>query len=346
MFDKKERKINYLRISVTDLCNLRCIYCRPEEGLHLFKRSKILTFEEIFIIVQHAIDLGISKFRLTGGEPLARKGIERLVYLLSGLNGVEDLAMTTNGTLLKDFAYILKKSGLSRINISLDTLNKEKYQRITRGGDLDDVFRGIEAAENAGFTNLKINVVAMLGINDDEIDDFALMTLNKNIEVRFIELMATKNKSRIKEAWFMPVDQIIKRIKAFGNLVPILSKSGNGPATRFQIEGAKGSLGFINAVSNPFCNNCNRLRLTSDGKLRSCLLKGGETDIKAIIRSTKYKTTDTKKTYSESNDLQPAFGNLHPTQKMLLTKAFYKAANMKPLFHEGAKRVLMYKVGG
>lgn len=335
MIDKNLRNINYLRISVTDLCNLRCIYCRPKEGLQLIDRSEILSFEEICLIVKHTTSLGFSKFRITGGEPLARKGIEQLVSSISQIRGVEDLAMTTNGILLKKFAFGLKKAGLSRINISLDTLKEEKFAEITRGGSLANVFSGIEAAKNAGFKNLKINVVAMAGINDDEIEKFASLTLDKDIEVRFIELMETGNKKKLKGASFLPVEMVIEKVKRLGNIVPIFSENGNGPAKRFKIDGAKGSLGFINAVSNPFCVSCNRLRLTSDGKLRSCLLKGGEVDIKSILRSTNRETDGLS--YKK---------RLSTQQKVGLTEAFYKVINMKPKSHEGSSEVLMYQVGG
>lgn len=342
MIDKNSRKIDYLRISVTDMCNLRCIYCRPKEGLDLLDRNEILDFEEIYVIAKHAVTLGINNFRLTGGEPLARKGVEQLVSTLSAIDGVKDLAITTNGILLKKFAKKLKECGLSRINISLDTLQKEKFKKITRGGNVEDVFLGIEEAEKAGFKNLKINVVAMAGVNDDEIEDFAQLTLKKDIEVRFIELMGTRNKMRMQDAEFISVDEIINKIKELGNLVPLFVKNGNGPSKRFQIEGAKGKIGFINAMSNPFCENCNRLRLTSNGKLRSCLLKGGEVDVKSIIRS--------------NNNAMDSVGNLphhqftkktlSDEQAKLLTNAFYEAANMKPSFHQGADRVLMSQVGG
>ncbi len=331
MLDKNSRKIDYLRISVTDLCNLRCIYCRPEQGLDLFKRSEILDFEEICVVAQHGVKLGINKFRLTGGEPLARKGIESLVEQLADIEGVDEVAMTTNGILLKDFAQILKKAGLARINISLDTMRPDKFAEITRGGNLRDVFLGIEQAEKSGFTNLKLNVVTMAGVNDDEIEDFARLTLEKEIEVRFIELMATRNRKKLDHAGFLSTEDAIRKIKKIGNLVPAFAKKGNGPAKRFQLEGAKGTLGFINAVTNPFCGTCNRLRLTSDGKLRSCLLKGGEVDVKSIIRA-------------DYNDAQ----NNGPTMRRdkLLTDAFYKAANMKPSYHEGSDKVIMYQVGG
>lgn len=336
MIDKTSRLINYLRISVTDMCNLRCIYCRPKEGLHLLDRNEILTFEEICVLVKHAVKLGINKFRLTGGEPLARKGIEQLISSMSKIKGVEELAMTTNGVLLNGFAYKLKEAGLSRINISLDTLKEEKFSKITRGGKLTDVFMGIESAKNAGFKNLKINVVVMAGINDDEIEDFARLTLDKEIEVRFIELMSTRSKKKLKGASFLPIDMVIKKIKTLGDVIPVFSKNGNGPAKRFRIDGAKGSLGFINALSNPFCSHCNRLRLTSDGKLRSCLLEGGEVDVKSIIRTENHNF--------DNHNMQ--YCSLSPDQKSALTEAFYKTANMKPISHVGSNDVLMYQIGG
>jgi len=333
MIDKNLRTVNYLRISVTDMCNLRCIYCRPKEGLSLFERKEILTFEEICSIVRYSVNLGIHKFRLTGGEPLARKGIESLVRCMAGVSGVEDLAMTTNGILLKKYAVELKNAGLSRINISLDTLNAEKYSKITRGGSLEAVFSGIEEAKKVGFKNLKINVVIMAGVNDDEIEEFAQLTIDKNIEVRFIELMATRNKKKLKGASFFPVDMVVERIKRQWETEPLLAKSGNGPAKRFRIIGSKGSLGFINAVSNPFCSNCNRLRLTSDGKLRSCLLKNGKVDIKPIIREQKASIANRRIEFSDH-------------QKEELCEAFYKVINMKPKAHEGSSDVVMSQVGG
>ncbi|MGR3179695.1 MAG: GTP 3',8-cyclase MoaA [Candidatus Anammoxibacter sp.] len=342
MIDKNARHINYLRISVTDMCNLRCIYCRPEEGLHLLDRNDILTFEEICILAKHAVKLGIRKFRFTGGEPLVRKGIEKLISSVSKIRGVEDIAMTTNGILLEKFARNLKRAGLSRINISLDTLKEDKYAEITRGGSLADVFKGIEEARNVGFTNLKINVVVMAGVNDDEIEDFAGLTFDRDIEVRFIELMATRNKKKLKGASFLSADKVIKKIKQLGNLIPLLVNSGNGPAKRFRIEGAKGSLGFINAISNPFCGSCNRLRLTSDGKLRSCLLKGGEVDVKSLIRSENHRLHIV---HDEDENLSKQVG-LSSDQELVLTEAFHKVINMKPKSHEGASNVLMSQVGG
>lgn len=345
MIDKNSRNINYLRISVTDMCNLRCIYCRPKEGLALMDRDEILTFEEICAVVGHAVKLGITRFRITGGEPLARKGIERLISSLSRIPGIEELAMTTNGILLKEFAARLKRSGLSRINISLDTLDKERYADITRGGDLDEVFKGIEEAIKIGFANLKINMVLMAGINDDEIEGFARLTLERDLEVRFIEFMSSRNKKMLNEARFLPIDLAIKKLKRMGNLVPLFDKSGNGPAKRFRIEGARGSLGFIDAVSSPFCGNCNRLRLTADGKLRSCLLAGGEVDIKSILRSVNHRLHNIR-SECPSSPIPVLYPLLSRHQEIGLTDAFSRAVDMKPRVHSGATQVLMYQVGG
>src|SRR3989339_681563 len=262
--DKYFRRINRLRISVTELCNLRCIYCRPEDGLELAKHKDILTYEEIATVVQHAVKLGIKSFRLTGGEPLARRGIE-------------DLSITTNGIYLKNYAKLLKETGLLRLNISLDSLEETKFERITRGGKLRDVLDGIEEVLTLGFKNTKINVVAMKGINDDEFEDFARLTLERDLEVRFIEYMAMNKESLASDDRFIPMPDIIDIIERNNELIALPPPMfGSGAAKLYKIKGAMGTLGFVSAVSQPFCGSCNRLRLTSDGKLRSCLLSGGE----------------------------------------------------------------------
>ncbi|KKO18514.1 MAG: GTP 3',8-cyclase MoaA [Candidatus Brocadia sp.] len=321
IIDKYFRRINRLRISVTDLCNLRCVYCRPESGLDLARHKDILTYEEIVAVVRHAVKLGIKSFRLTGGEPLFRKNIENLLWMLGKVQGIEDLAMTTNGIYLKNYARVLKEIGLFRLNISLDSLDAAKFEEITRGGKLKDVLDGIEEVLRLGFKNTKINVVAMKGINDDEFEEFAKLTLERNLEVRFIEFMAM-NKDRLdSEGKYIPMAEIIDIIGRRNELTslppPML---GSGAAKLYKINGARGVLGFVSAVSQPFCTSCNRLRLTSDGKLRSCLLSGGEVDLKAILR----------------ND---------PAEEQL-TDAFLRAANLKPSAHSGKGHVVMHEVGG
>lgn len=320
ILDKYLRRIDRLRISVTDLCNLRCIYCRPESGLELTRQKDILTYEEIAIIVQHAVKLGIKSFRLTGGEPLFRRNIEHLLSMLGNIQGIEDLAMTTNGIYLKNYAKVMREIGLFRLNISLDTLKEAKFTRVTRGGNLHDVLSGIEEVLRLGFKNTKINVVAMKGINDDEFEEFAKLTLERDIEVRFIEYMAMNKEKLASEDKFIPMASIINVIGKSNELTALHPHTGSGAAKVYKIKGAAGKLGFISAVSQPFCNSCNRLRLTSDGKLRSCLLSGGETDLKSILR----------------NDLT----------EETLTDAFIRAANLKPAVHSGKGHVIMHEVGG
>lgn len=321
IIDKYFRRINRLRISVTDLCNLRCVYCRPESGLDLAKHKDILTYEEIVAVVQHAVKLGIKSFRLTGGEPLFRKNIENLFWMLGDVHGIEDLAMTTNGIYLKNYAKVLKAIGLFRLNISLDSLDKSKFEVITRGGKLKDVLDGIEEVLHLGFKNTKINVVAMKGVNDNEFEEFAKLTLDRNLEVRFIEYMAMNKKSLDSEDKYIPMADIIdilgKRNELKALAPPML---GSGAAKLYKINGARGTLGFVSAVSQPFCNSCNRLRLTAEGKLRSCLLSGGEVDLKTILRN-------------------------NPTEAQL-TDAFHRAASLKPSVHAGKGHVMMHEVGG
>lgn len=321
IIDKYFRRIDRLRISVTELCNLRCVYCRPESGLELTQHKDILTYEEIVSVVRHTVKLGIRSFRLTGGEPLVRKDIECLLRMLGNVQGVEDMAVTTNGIFLKNYAKVLKESGLFRLNISLDSLDASKFEKITRGGKLQDVLDGIEEIIHLGFKNTKINVVAMKGINDDEFDEFARLTLERDIEVRFIEYMAMNKESLDSEDKFIPTADIIDIIEKNNELVAIYPpRLGSGAAKLYKIKGAMGTLGFVSAVSQPFCNLCNRLRLTSDGKLRSCLLSGGEIDLKIILRN-------------------------NPTEEAL-TDAFIRAANLKPSAHSGKGHVVMHQVGG
>lgn len=321
IIDKYFRKINRLRISITDLCNLRCVYCRPENGLELTKHKDILTYEEIVMVVQHAIKLGIKSFRLTGGEPLFRRDIEHLLRMLGNVRGIEDLAITTNGICLKNYTKIMKEIGLFRLNISLDSLEESKFEKITRGGNLKDVLDGIEDVLNLGFKNTKINVVAMKGINDDEFEEFARLTLEQDLEVRFIEYMAMNKENLASEDKFIPMSDIIDIVEKSNELIALPSPNlGSGAAKIYKIKGAVGKLGFVSAVSQPFCNSCNRLRLTSDGKLRSCLLSGGEIDLKNILRN-------------------------NPTEE-ILTNAFIRAANLKPPVHSGKGHVVMHQVGG
>lgn len=284
MEDTFQRQIDYLRISVTDRCNLRCRYCMPATGITMKTHEEILTLEEIFQVVKTATDLGFTKFRLTGGEPLVRKGLVTLIRKMASLPEIRDIALTTNGVLLPAQADQLKKAGLNRVNISLDTLRRERFRYITRVGDLEQVFQGMEAALQTGLTPVKINVVAVKGFNDDEILDFARLTMAKPFHVRFIELMPIGESQDFDQAKSLSIDHIKKTIAEEYELIPT-SLTGSGPAKYVKIPGGAGTLGFIGALSNHFCAQCNRLRLTADGKLRPCLHKNLEYDLKRVLRS-------------------------------------------------------------
>ncbi|MFC1961889.1 GTP 3',8-cyclase MoaA [Chloroflexota bacterium] len=281
--DSFQRPINYLRISVTDRCNLRCVYCMPPEGVPLMRHEDILSYEEIYTAVAAASRLGISKVRITGGEPLVRAELAELVRMLAATAGIDDIALTTNGVLLAKHAAELKQSGLRRVNISLDTLKPDRFRRITRRGNLSNVLQGIEAARAAGLNPVKINTVVMSGINDDELLDFASRTMDDGWNVRFIELMPLAG-DEVSAAQFIPVREIRKRLEKLGELEPCSVSTGNGPAKYFHFAGAKGTVGFITPVSEHFCFNCNRLRLTADGKLRPCLLSEQEMNLRHLLR--------------------------------------------------------------
>ena len=287
MLDNNHRVINYLRLSVTDRCNLRCIYCMPEKGIRFMPHSEILTYEEILHIVRLSIQKGIRKVRLTGGEPLVRKGFISFLERLSKIEGLEEITLTTNGVLLKSFAADIKNCGISRINVSLDSLRPERFFRITGRDFFERVWEGLEEAEHVGFNPIKINVVAIKGVNDDEILDFAALTLEKPYHVRFIEIMPIGDKNIWTAEKFISAKEIHNRIQTLGILQPIGHNTLDGPAERYALEGAKGEVGFIGALSNHFCDNCNRLRLTADGHLKGCLFSDQETDIKTPLRDGK-----------------------------------------------------------
>ncbi len=282
--DSFQRPINYLRISVTDRCNLRCIYCLPVEGVPLMSHKDILTYEEIYTIAQAAAELGINKMRLTGGEPLVRLGLTKLVKMLAQIDAIDDISLTTNGTLLGRYAAELRQAGLHRVNVSLDTLKPDKFKSITRGNlALDKVLEGIEVAGSVGLDPVKINMVVMSGVNDDEVIDFAAKTVDEEWHVRFIEFMPVGMVST-KTSYFISVSDIRRRLEQLGELQPCLPSAGNGPAKYFCFPHARGTVGFITPVSEHFCFHCNRLRLTADGKLRSCLLAEDEIDLKQPLR--------------------------------------------------------------
>jgi cyclic pyranopterin phosphate synthase len=279
--DSFQRPIDYLRISVTDRCNLRCTYCMPADGITLMRHADILSYEEICAVAGAAAGLGITKIRITGGEPLVRAGLPALVHMLARIDTIDDISLTTNGILLSRFATELKSAGLRRANISLDTLDAEKFKRICRDGNLDDVLKGIDAARTAGLVPVKINVVVMSGVNDDELLDFARKTLTEEWHIRFIEHMPFAENGAGKS--FVSVAEMRQRLAELGELEPCSFK-GNGPAKYFRLPGAKGTIGFITPVSEHFCFHCNRLRLTADGKLRLCLLDEAEIDLRQALR--------------------------------------------------------------
>lgn len=281
MKDNSGREINYLRISVTDRCNLRCQYCMPEEGVEKKEHSNILSFEDICKIVEACVKLGIDKIRLTGGEPLTRQGIVSLVEQISKIDGIKDLAMTTNGVLLKEYAEDLKKAGLKRVNISLDTMYGKKYEVVTRGGSIDDVFDGIDAANQAGLKPMGINTVMMKGFNDDEIMDFMQLTLNEDFNVRFIELMPFGQVLGKQNIEFLSNQEILNQ---FDSLQPVQSDS-NTVAKYYKLPGGIGKIGFISAMSNHFCEECNKIRLTADGKLKPCLHTNEEIDLLPALKA-------------------------------------------------------------
>ncbi len=283
--DSFQRPINYLRISVTDRCNLRCMYCMPSDGVSLMPHKDILSYEEIYTVVSVAAELGLDKVRLTGGEPLARLGLPRLIQMLAHIDTINDIALTTNGLLLNRYAAELKQAGLQRVNVSLDTLKQDKFELITRrNNNLSDVLAGIETARSVGLNPVKINMVVMAGINDDELLDFATKTIDEGWHVRFIELMLPVGVSTTA-AQLVSVSNMRKRLKPLGELEPCLPSVGNGPAKYFRFPRAAGTIGFIAPVSEHFCFRCNRLRLTSDGKLRPCLLAEDEIDLRQPLRN-------------------------------------------------------------
>lgn len=284
LIDPFGRRLNYLRISVTDRCNLRCIYCMPSRKIEWKRRDEILTLEEIIIIVRLFVEMGIKKVRLTGGEPLVRKNLKQLIMQLSLMPEINTIAMTTNGVLLKNEAQALRSLGLNRLNISLDTLRKERFERITLSNHYDDVLDGINAALEAGFTPLKLNVVMIAGVNDDEVIDFVEFIKDKPINVRFIEYMPFKFNQWDHDN-FISCKKIRSQIEKSYKLIPIKEKeSTSGPAKNFQIDGFIGTVSFISPISEHFCAICNRVRLTAEGYIKSCLLSPTEVNLRIMLR--------------------------------------------------------------
>ena len=279
MLDKFGREITYLRLSVTDLCNLRCRYCMPEEGVPKKDHAAMLTEDEMILAVEAAASLGITKLRITGGEPLVKKNILSICRRAARVPGIREVCMTTNGLRLPELAVPLREAGVRRLNISLDTLNGEKYAQITRCGVLSDALAGIHAALEAGFEKIKLNAVLIGGFNDDEIEELTRLTLRYPLDMRFIELMPMGENGFGKEA-YLPYTEVLRRLP---ELEPL---SGEGGAAKlYRLPGAKGNVGLISPVSAHFCSGCNRLRLTADGKLKPCLHSSAEYPIKGLDKA-------------------------------------------------------------
>ncbi len=283
--DGFRRAINYMRISVTDRCNLRCVYCMPPEGVPWIPHSDVLTFEEIERIVRATATVGMRKIRITGGEPLVRRDLVELVARLAAIPGIEDVSMTTNAVLMSQFAEPLARAGLQRINVSLDTLRPDRFASITRSERFHQVMEGIEAAERAGLSPIKLNAVILRGVNDDEVLGLARLTVDRPWHVRFIEAMPLEGNLPVEGKGFVSADEILEKLRELGELQPTPGPSGNGPARYLRIPGARGTLGVISPMSHYYCESCNRVRLTADGRLRLCLFADQEIDLRTPLRN-------------------------------------------------------------
>lgn len=318
MLDQFGRQIDYLRISITDRCNFRCQYCMPREGIPLLARGEILSFEEIGRVVHAALDVGITKLRITGGEPLVRSGAVDFLARLHRVDGLERISLTTNGSLLQEHAAALASIGLRNLNVSLDSLDPAKYRKLTVHGDLATVLDGIDEAVRVGIENIKINVVAMRGINDDEVEALAGLTLSKPVHVRFIEYMPCGRWE--KNELYVPATELLPSLEKLRNVSECAGPPGSGPSKYYRLDGALGSIGLITPVSQHFCGDCNRLRLTADGKLRPCLLSDEEVDIRAALRA--------------------------GTDRSGLAEIVRSAILRKPVGHRASRKVVMSSIGG
>lgn len=282
LVDPYGRKISYLRLSVTDRCNLRCSYCMPAAGVQKRGHGEILRYEELLLLARIAVALGIEKIRVTGGEPLVREGITGFLAALSGITGLRRLVLTTNGVRLEEMAAELRCAGVESLNVSVDSLRPEIFARITRGGELNKVLAGLEAAERAGFPYLKINMVVMRGVNDDELLDFALLALERPYRVRFIEYMPTIGGADWRSL-VISGEEVLTRLSRRFRLLPLARESLAGPARNFRIDGGAGTVGIITPVSSHFCCDCNRIRVTSTGLAKGCLFSGIAADLKPFL---------------------------------------------------------------
>ena len=314
LVDRFGRRIDYLRVSITDRCNFRCLYCYSIKKWKKLRHEDILRFEEILRIVEVGSELGIKRVRITGGEPLLRKNVEYLIRELRKISGIKDIGLTTNGYFLLEKAEVLKSAGLSRINISLDTLNKEKFKMLTGVDGWDRVWKGIQKVLDLGFSPVKINAVVIRGFNDDEVVDLAKLTLDYPVEVRFIEFMPIGENSFWNEKNVFLASEIRERLNEFSPLEDA-EKVGGGPARVYKWKKALGKIGIISPISEPFCDKCNRLRLTADGKLRPCLFSDFEINLKAIIRGEAEGSIEDA--FFQAVEKKPEKLELHPTEKFM-----------------------------
>ncbi len=282
--DQFNRRITYLRISVTDKCNLRCVYCMPERGLPWLPKTDILTYEEIARLVRVAASTGVRSIRLSGGEPLVRANLDRLVAAIAAVPGIDDISLSTNALLLAEQLGALLQAGLRRVNISLDTLRSDRFHELARRPGLERVLAAIDGALDAGLAPIKVNCVVMRGRNDDEIPAFAQWTQERAIFVRFIELMPVHENLGIARDAYISSDEILERVRAMGDLQPVRGPGGNGPARYYAFPGARGAVGVISPLSHDYCERCNRVRLTADGRLRLCLFGDYEIDLRTPLR--------------------------------------------------------------
>ena len=278
------RRIDYLRISLTDRCNFRCVYCMPALGMQFLPRPELLTSDELLLVVRAAAAAGFRKIRLTGGEPTLRPDLVEIVAAIKSTHGIEHIAMTTNALRLGKLAQPLKDAGLDRVNISIDTLDPQKFRQVTRGGKLETVWEGIEAADRVGLRPIKLNAVVVRGLNEEEVPQLAALTLTYPWEMRFIEVMPLTGVADVASDGVVKTEELIAQLEAIHGRLDDLGLAPTDSARRYRIPGAKGKLGFISAVSDPFCSTCNRMRLTADGRMHLCLLRDDEVDLRAAIR--------------------------------------------------------------
>jgi cyclic pyranopterin phosphate synthase len=286
VIDQFGRRVEYLRVSVTDKCNLRCVYCMPEEGLPWLKREQLLSYEEIAEIVRTMAGMGLKRVRITGGEPLVRRDLPDLVRMIAAVPEIDDLSLSTNAVLLEDQAEALRDAGIQRLNVSLDSLRADRVDSISRRpGSFPKIMAGLDAAEAAGFSPIKINVVLIRGQNDDEIEDFAAITRERPWHIRFIEMMPTGANLELSEKQFISCTEALRRIEKIDALEPVEGPFGNGPALYHKFPGAPGTIGVITPMSHNYCDRCNRMRLTADGQLRPCLFGSMQTNLRDPLRA-------------------------------------------------------------